>query len=179
MSPSSTAASVGVGVLLIAAWLASALNAPKAPAPQPRAPVVSKSEQLSELRADVQMQAQRLRERLAEAPAPRPGTRNPFRFEPRPAPSSAVRAAVADADVPTPMIDAPPAEAILTLIGVAEEKKDDALVRTAIISGVGDELYLVVEGDEVAGQYRVRAVSAGAVELEHIATGTIRRLHLQ
>lgn len=178
MSPSSTAASVGVGVLLLA-WLASALNAP-APQRQPRSsPEPSKHEQLSELRADVRMQASRLRERLAEAPAPAPAARNPFRFAPRPAPARAVHAAQAEPERQVLDPDPPPSEPALALAGVAEHRKEDALVRTAIITGLADELYLAAEGDEIAGIYRVRAITASAVELEHIATGAIRRLQLQ
>jgi hypothetical protein len=53
------------------------------------------------------------------------------------------------------------------------------VTRTAILAGAGDELYLVTEGEEVAGLYRVRAIGAEAVELERLGTGATRRLHLK
>ena len=178
MRPSTSAASVGVGVLLLLAWLASAVGVPDTPQPPPRQAEPSSSAQLAALRADVERQSSRLRERLADAPAPVPADRNPFRFASRAAPAAHVRAT--SVAVPEPdVVESTPPEAMLVLIGIAEQKQNDALVRTAIISGAADDLFLVTEGQEFAGLYRVRSVSAGAVELEHIATGEIRRLHLQ
>lgn len=181
MRPSSTAASVGLGVLLLVAWLASALSMPDAPQAPPRDPAPSSSAHLSELRAGVQMQAERLRERLASAPAPGAATRNPFRFAPRPAPRHTIRAAaVLEPDAaPSDIADAAPPEPVLMLIGVAERRHDDGVVRTAIISRGADDLHLVTTGEEFAGGYRVRAVGAAEVELERVSTGEIVRLRLQ
>lgn len=178
MRPSTSAASVGVGVLLLLAWLASAVGVPDAPPPPPEQAEPAGSARLAALRADVEKQSSRLRERLAAAPAPVPPDRNPFRFASRPVHAERVRAASVAPPEPDVVGSTQP-EAVLVLIGIAERRQNDALVRTAIISGAADDLLLVTEGQEVAGAYRVRSVSATAVELEHIATGEIRRLYLQ
>jgi hypothetical protein len=65
------------------------------------------------------------------------------------------------------------------LIGVAEQKGDAGLKRTAMISAPGDQLFMVTEGQELAGRYRVSAVGADAVELQDIASGATRRLGLR
>jgi hypothetical protein len=67
----------------------------------------------------------------------------------------------------------------LTLIGVAEQPTAAGLVRTAMIAGPGDELLMVVEGQQIGGRYRVSAVGADAVELQDLATGATRRLVLK
>ena len=53
------------------------------------------------------------------------------------------------------------------------------MVRTAVIVGPSDELFMVTEGQEVAGRYRVSAIGADAVELKDPATGAVRRLILR
>ena len=178
MRPSTTAASVGVGLLLLA-WLASAVGVPPAPR-TPRPPAQpSDGAHLEALRNDVQAQASRLRTRMAAAPAPRPLGRNPFAFANRDA--GAPRTSAPSAAVPAhaPPIDAPPAQRALALIGVAERSTATGTTRTAILSGAGDELYMVTEGEEIAGEYRVRTIGADTVELERIPTGTIRHLPLK
>ena len=52
-------------------------------------------------------------------------------------------------------------------------------VRTAIISALSGELFLVKEGETIAARYRVGAVSADAVELNDLLTGAVRRLALR
>jgi hypothetical protein len=126
---------------------------------------------------DVHAQAERLRKRLATAPTPQP-LRNPFTFEvrrpvqPRPTARSAA--------VPAPATELVPAEVEpeLTLIGVAEDGKDAAVVRTAMIVGVGDQLFLVRVGQSV-GRYQVIAIGADAVELKDSASDRVRRLGLK
>lgn len=180
MRPSTSAATVGAGFLLLVAWLASAVGVPEAPPPPPRGQEPSSSTQLAQLREDVQRQSARLRQRLASAPAPGPTDRNPFRFAPRPAPRGSVPPAPAAEPeaMPAPIPESPP-EPLLVLIGIAERRQIDGVVRTAIISGGADDLHLVTDGEQFAGAYRVRAVGADVVELERIATGEIFRLRLQ
>jgi hypothetical protein len=67
----------------------------------------------------------------------------------------------------------------LVLVGVAEQSTEAGPVRTAMIAGRGDELFMVTEGQQLAGRYSVGAVSADAVELKDLATGAIRRLSLK
>jgi hypothetical protein len=178
MRPTTTAASVGIGCLLLA-WLASAVGISRVP-PRPRpSEAPSESRQLEALRADVQAQSARLRERLSSAPAPRPAERNPFAFanrdagRPRLQPVAPAPGAYAEPTAPEP------AETVLVLIGIAERTTPDGMVRTAILAGAADHLHLVIEGEEVAGVYRVRAIGADSVELAHAASGAVRRLHLK
>jgi hypothetical protein len=65
------------------------------------------------------------------------------------------------------------------LIGIAEDKADGGVVRTAMITGEAEDLFLVVRGDSVAGRYEVVAIGADAVELKDLTTGAIRRLALR
>ena len=99
-------------------------------------------------------------------------TRNPFRFGSKqaidaPQPSAATPAAVAQAAPP-------PVQPSLSLSGIAERKTPQGAKRTAIISGDG-QLYLVTEGEMVAGRYRVITVDSDAVTLRDDA-GTELRL---
>ena len=52
-------------------------------------------------------------------------------------------------------------------------------MRTAIISALDGELFLVKEGETLAARYRVGPVAADAVELNDLLTGTVRRLALR
>ena len=48
-----------------------------------------------------------------------------------------------------------------------------------MISAPGDQLFMVTEGQELAGRYRVSAVGADAVELQDVVSGATRRLALR
>jgi hypothetical protein len=63
----------------------------------------------------------------------------------------------------------------LKLAGIAEDAGADGPDRTAIISGEG-QLFMVKEGDPVAGRYRVARISSDAVELSDVNAGIVRRL---
>ena len=102
-------------------------------------------------------------------------TRNPFLFGSKrgsgpPQPSGATPAAVAPAA-------APPVQPSLNLAGMAERQTPQGVRRTAIISGDG-QLYLVTEGEMVAGRYRVITVDSDAVTLRDEG-GTELRLVLR
>ena len=79
-------------------------------------------------------------------------------------------------------------------MGIAEETTASGPHRTAIIGlqqaqgdpgqsrglgGDGDAILMVVEGDSVAGRYRVTKIGADAVELEDQTTKAYRRLALR
>jgi hypothetical protein len=174
MAPARGAAYLG-GTLLLVAWLASAAGVsrrqPQTQITAPRAEAV----QLDALATDVQSQAVRLRTRLAAAPAPQMPLRNPFMF----AVSAPVRrvAAPVEPRLQTPVPEVP--ELVLELAGVAEQKTDAGVKRTAMVAAPGDQLYMVTEGQELAGRYRVSAVGADAVELKDLVTGATRRLALR
>ena len=72
-----------------------------------------------------------------------------------------------------------PAEPAIELVGVAENKTEQGLVRTAIVSALNGDLFLVKEGETLAGRYKVKAVGADAIELTDILSGDTRRLALR
>jgi hypothetical protein len=175
MAPARAAAYLG-GTLLLVAWLASAAGVsrrqPQTQIARPRAEAV----QLDALATDVQSQAVRLRTRLAAAPAPQLPLRNPFMFAVSAAPVRRVAAPV-EPRLETPVPDVP--ELVLELAGVAEQNTDAGVKRTAMVAAPGDQFYMVTEGQELAGRYRVSAVGADAVELKDLVTGATRRLALR
>ena len=156
----------GGGVL--ATWFAVAPNTAVAPLSAPRTVQASAPKAFEEL----SVQSTHLRERRAAA-TPHQTTRNPFRFNtPRPVTPPAARRnleAVPQVDAPTP---ATPPQPLLTLSGMAQKSGK----RTAIITGAG-QLYLVAEGDIVAGLYTVVQIEPEAVVLRD-AAGTEQRLLL-
>ncbi len=74
-----------------------------------------------------------------------------------------------------PVAAPPPA---LKLAGIAEDAGPGGPIRTAIISGLG-QLFLVKEGERVAGRYRVTKIAADLVELADTGDGTVLRLPLK
>jgi hypothetical protein len=129
--------------------------------------------------AEIQSEAARLHARIATAPTPARALRNPFAFggarvSREAAGPSTAQATVAANAVPTA---APIPE--LLLMGIAEETSPAGPHRTAIIGGAGDALFMVVEGDAVAGRYRVTKIGADAVELEDQVTKAYRRIALR
>lgn len=172
------AAAYSGGGLLLLAWFASAggLGGRQVPAAeeQPR-PVETAG--TATLAADVQAQTARLKTRLAAAPALQQTTRNPFAFAPRP--TVAPRSRRPAAELETPVAALPPAEPAIDLIGVAENREAKGLVRTAIIAAFSGELFLVKEGEQLGGRYKVKAIGADAVELIDLVTGGDRRLALR
>jgi len=167
-----------LGAALCGAWLASAAGVPRQAREARAAPREPQAAQFDALATDMQAQAGRLRDRLAQAPAPRPSMRNPFRFAERSA--SAVRAPRAKAPAWEPPLIVPGIrEPALQLIGVAETRTTDGLVRTAMITGGHGELMMVTSGQRILGRYEVVAVGADAVELRDVDSGAVRRLILQ
>jgi hypothetical protein len=164
------------GTLLLIAWLASAASLSRETSDEqpPSRPVETSG--TASLAAEVQAQTLKLKNRLATAPVPQKPARNPFVFAARPV--------VAERLARVPQPDAVPvvpvlAEPAIELIGVAENKTAAGVARTAIISALSGELFLVKEGDTVASRYRVAGVGADAVELIDLASGAARRLALR
>jgi hypothetical protein len=178
MSAKSTAVYGSCGAILVACLAAANMPSQDADVATPQ-PARAARVQPDALAADVRSQAARLHERLSEAPTPSAAVRNPFAFgEPRAAHaaprSDVVQAAVA-ADS-TPAVAAAPA---LLLMGIAEETTASGPRRTAIIGGDGDAIFMVVEGESVAGRYKVTKIGADAVELEDALSKAYRRLALR
>jgi hypothetical protein len=141
---------------ILAAWVAVT---PQGSVPAPTGAGARQAIESDQRADDLSAQTDRLRERTAAA-ALRPSTRNPFRFSPpkSPAPSSAP----GPADPPmtlAPVPAAPPA-LDLKLSGVTQT----AGRRTAVITS-GSQLYIVSEGDSLAGRYTVVTIDPEAALL--------------
>jgi hypothetical protein len=179
MQVTRTAAYVGGGALLVA-WFAAASAPMREQMPPRDAPrETAATSGTDSLAGEIQSQAARLRDRLAQAPAPDLHQRNPFRFAPVPAaqPSGGATARSTPSSGPPPLpVELPPA---LTLMGIAEDQTPIGLHRTAVIGGMGDAVYVVMEGQAVADRYRVTTIGQDAVELKDLATGGYRRLALR
>ena len=154
---------------IVATWIAVSPNAGVVPASP--ASTVQRPSAPNALE-DLSAQSARLRERRSAA-TPDESTRNPFRFKsPKPAPQPEPQR---ERQLPAQMEStpfAPPPSPPLTLSGVAQKSGK----RTAIITGSG-QLYLVGEGDIVAGRYAVVKVDPEAVLLRD-ADGTEQQLAL-
>lgn len=165
---------LGVSVLALASWMASAstsgVRPPVAPLPPVKPGAVDRS------MASLQTEIGRLHERLGPTAAPT-RSRDLFRFTTRARrrPIVAPAAAVAAASTVVPP---PPVRPSLTLIGVAEDVTPDGVVRTAIVSGLGD-VFLVKAGDTIRLQYRIEQVSGDAVQIVDTATATTTTLALR
>ena len=166
---------VGVG----GAWLASAAGIVKPSRPARSTPAQSRNTGIDTLAADVHAQSLRLRERLSNAPSPQGSDRNPFRFSQREVAAAAAPRPVTPSEMLP--IEAPVTEDLepsLDLIGIAENRETNGVVRTAMLTN-GEQLLMVTAGQRMLSRYDVVTVSADAVELKDISTGAIRRLVLR
>ena len=162
---------VGGGGIL-ATWIAVSPNHGVPTPPQESA--VRRPAPASEPTAeDLNAQATRLRDRSA-AVRLRPSTRNPFRYgsaKPSARSTGTRERAVQPTSIP-PAIPAAPTGPVLKLSGVAQTNGK----RTAIIAS-DTQVYLVGEGDSLAGRYTVVKVDPEAVLLRD-ASGAEHRLIL-
>ena len=67
----------------------------------------------------------------------------------------------------------------LLLVGLAERRNGDVLVRSAAISSTGEDLIMADVGSVIVGRYTVTSIGSDAVEMKDGSTGRIRRLVLQ
>ena len=157
----------GGGVL--ATWLAVTpqQSGPAAALPVSR-PAVVNAPSAESLNA----QAEKLRVRTS-ATALGPSTRNPFRFR---EPTSTARASRGHESVPAAAAAAlavTPVPPALTLSGIAEKRVPDGVQRTAVIFTDG-QIYLVKEGDSVAGLFTVVRIDPEAVVLRNLSGADLR-----
>jgi hypothetical protein len=117
---------------------------------------------------DLNAHADQLRERVS-AIRSRPVSRNPFRFGVRQPPAPQRSGAAVTTAAPE-FLPGPPAAPPMSLAGIGEQATPQGTLRTAIISGAS-ELFLVREGETVAGRYRVLRIDANAVLLRDETTG--------
>jgi hypothetical protein len=152
---------------ILATWLAVSPNDGMPASPQPAA---AQRQAASSEQVELSEQTIRLRERKSAAD-PGPSRRNPFRFS-APKPTAGTRGALPPPPAMAPIVPATPPPPALQLSGVARTSGN----RTAIIAGNG-QIYLVGEGDSVAGRYTVVKVDPEAVLLRDSA-GAEHRLVL-
>ena len=161
-----------VGGLLLATWLAAANTYRLEPAaPQPERAIEQPTRPASEIEAE----ATRLRELLTARPVERASTRNPFRFVPRSRPTDERTSGPVPEGLSAPAVIAP---SPLRLVGIAEDRVEGEVTRTAILTVEG-RLYLVKEGDDVQSRYRVGKVAADLAQLQDLSTGELVTLALQ
>jgi hypothetical protein len=90
------------------------------------------------------------------------------------------RSAIAPAPtfVPPPPVAVP--EPSLQLIGIAEKKVGDVVVRTAMLApGDADSLIMATAGQKILGAYEVVTIGVDAVLLKDLTTGEMRTLVLR
>jgi hypothetical protein len=161
------------GATVLAGWIASA---PAVEAPVERRPAAARAQgAVAESRppSDIEEQAARLQVSVRRELAYSRPHRNPFRFE-------EVRA-IETVAVPVVVPEAPadasaaPALPLVTLAGIAEDRRGDAVERTAVLSS-SSGVHLVRTGDELLGLYRVGTIDSEAVDLVSLGDGSTTRL---
>jgi hypothetical protein len=164
------AAKFAAVVAALAAWLAAAATSGRR-TPPPQTPITKPRTDGEALASEIA----RLHERLRPVSSPRQPSRNLFSYSaPKEPPSLAPPAPSAALSEAAPVRAVP----ALKLSGIGEDETPDGLVRTAIISGLG-QLFLVKEGENVTERYRVLKISSDVVELADLIDGTNLRLALR
>jgi hypothetical protein len=168
-----------IGAAVCGAWFASAAGVTRQARITPSAQRPANVVQLDALAVEVQSQAERLRHKLATAPAPAPRSRNPFAFDSAPARvRTAARRAEPVAELEEPAVTEPRQPSI-ALVGIAESKNGEDVVRTAMLTGEFIDLIMVTAGQQILGRYEVISVTENAVELKDLETSATRRLILR
>ena len=157
----------------LAAWFAAASTAGRRPI------VVNPVQRTTpvEVRgAELAAEISRLRERLHPTTQPQAPTRNLFAFSRSTVrrPEIVTRPEVIE-ETQSSRPSAPPS---LRLVGIAEEEGTDGVVRTAIISSMG-QLFFAKVGEEVTRRYRVENISGDAAVLTDVGDSSSLTLVLK
>lgn len=173
MNPTQAAAILFGGAGLVVAWFA----VPPGHAPgSVTDPTMAERQRTELVAASLRVETDRLRTVVDSETAPTPPSRNPFRFEvPRPARVTRL--------VPLPAIELPPAPVrppvpVLSLVGIAENATPEGPSRTAVVSGMG-QLFLVKEGEQFGGMFRVLRVGTESLELLNTRDNVTIRMALK
>ena len=147
---------------LLATWLAVSPNGapPVSPAQQSATAAAERTSESLNAEADLL--------RLRTSVAMRPATRNPFRFSSPKASARALSPAPTEQPMPAPA-PATPAFPSMSLAGIAQ----NAGKRTAVITS-GTQMYLVSDGETVAGALTVVRIDADAVLLRDTGGAELR-----
>lgn len=170
---------IGGGTLLVA-WFSSAAS--MSLGRNSRRPSTDRrdtSSRTDALAISVQTQARRLAQRLATAPAPQQPVRNPFAFGALPVVRRATPLRMAAPESEPAPLAAAVVEPALVLVGLAERRTGDGVVRSAVISSDGQDLIMAEVGTVLLSQYTVTSIGNDAVELRETSTGRSRRLSLE
>lgn len=124
----------------------------------------------------LQSEVGRLHERLGPTATPT-RSRDLFRFRARAARPAADSLRTVPQAAPTAEAPVVPPAPVLALIGIAEDAGADGIVRTAIVSGMGD-VFLVKSGESIRDRFRIGQVSADAVQIIDITTDSASTLTL-
>ena len=169
---------VGGGTLLVA-WFSSAASMSLGRySRRPSTVDRDTSPRTDALAVSVQTQARRLAQRLAKAPVPQQPIRNPFAFGALPVVRRATPARMAAPEPEPAPLAAAIVEPAMVLVGLAERRVGDGVVRSAVISGDGLDLIMAEVGTVILG-YTVTSIGNDAVEMKETSTGRFRRLVLQ
>jgi hypothetical protein len=130
----------------------------------------------SDASEEIVREAEQLAARLHPNIAYQEPSRNPFRFTQRVRPATAQPRASEPEIFDEPLTEAPQMPSLrVSLTGIAEDTIGGATVRTAVLS-TPDDVLLVKEGEMVAGQYKVTAITGTSVELTRVSDGSVVRL---
>jgi hypothetical protein len=142
---------------------------------RPQSPAAAaKAAPAGDVESNIQELADRLESHVRGEVAYRAPTRNPFAFgEPPPPAHRQVIAPKVVETLPPPVPVAPS----VTLSGIAEDRVNGVLQRTAIFSSPTG-VALAREGETVGGSYRVVSIDHDVVTLETVSDGSTLRLSL-
>jgi hypothetical protein len=143
---------------------------------RPQSPAAAaKAVPAGNVESNIQELADRLESHVRGEVAYRAPTRNPFEFgePPRPAHRQVIAPKVVETLPPPPVPVAPS----VTLSGIAEDRVNGVLQRTAIFSS-SSGVALAREGEMVGGSYRVVSIDHDVVTLETVSDGSTLRLSL-
>ena len=165
----SRAAVIVVGVNLIAVWAAASAGR-RVRAPERAVhPQVAADQAIEIAQASLLAAAERLGEHAGRE-ITAAVIRDPFRFgtDARPLAQRGPAASQPERPPEAPAV-AEPGEPDVVLLGMAESREGEALVRTAILRG-GNDLVLATLGTQVGVRFRVVAIGADSVALEDIVS---------
>ena len=175
MTRSRVAAGSVVLVLLFAVVATRSWSRPRAADP-PRSVETTPLDPL--VVAELRQQTDRLRRHLSRGMlAPAGAARDIFANDP--VPSVAPQTVPAEPPALLSPVPVEPTIPSLALAGIAEDDEMGTVQRTAIISGAGDELFLVKQGDAIGAGYRAARVDADRVELLEVSSGRVVVLELR